>query len=202
MKHRPAFFSLIRIVTLILLLTLLASCSAGKNPDAPLADGTTEAVTTEPPFDASVYTYTPSLKDESEMKFCVVFSDGVIVELPQFIKGAPRFTEAGAEKFLGDPNKANAIIDGFNFDQIIRISGDRLPVIKYSDDLNIKLTNSLKLSEKFYFKVTESSGAEALGERYSQMPEQKGEYFLVIGASHNGEYGDFDLYYVAKIINA
>jgi hypothetical protein len=59
-----------------------------------------------------------------------------------------------------------------------------------------------KVAVRFYFKVTGSNGVDAVGERYSEMPSEKGEYFLVIGASHNGEYGDFDMYYVAKIINA
>ena len=82
--------SMIKALSLILsalMIFILPSCldRSGTNPGGAsdkesealtedISDVTTEAVTTEPPFDASVYTYTPSLKDESEMEFGIIIT--------------------------------------------------------------------------------------------------------------------------------
>lgn len=158
-------------------------------------------VTTEPPFDASVYTYTPSLKDESEMEFGIIIAGDVIVEIAKYVAEAPQFNEAGALRYLGDARCAHAAIDGFYDYQIIKYYGDKLPVVRYSADLTVKLSDDMTVTETYYYKVRGWEGHNPIGEKYGWMPEEKGEYYLVVKAVHNGEYGNFKMQYLAKIIN-
>lgn len=198
------FVKIISLILVSLLLFSLPSC-IGKEGNASVddpSDNTTEAVTDEAPFDASVYTYTPSLKDESEMEFGVIIADGVIVEMKKYVAEAPQFSEAGALRYLGDAKKAHAAIDGYYDYQIIKYDGDKLPVVRYSEDLTIKISNDMRVTGMYYYYIEgfDSSG-NPIGEKFDKMPERKGEYYLVVNASHNGEYGNFKMQYLAKIIN-
>lgn len=167
-----------------------------------VSDVTTEAVTTANPFDASVYTYTPSLKDESEMKFGIIIAGDVIVEIAKYVAESPNFTEAGAIRYLGDAKKAHTAIDGFYDYQIIKIYGNKLPVVRYSEDLKVKLSDDMTVTEMYYYYIEGFDGSgNPIGEKYDKMPEEKGEYYLVVKATHNGEYGNFKMQYLAKIIN-
>ena len=198
------FIKFISMILVSLLFFSLPSC-IGKEGNASADDptGTTaEALTTEPPFDASVYTYTPSLKDESEMEFGVIFAGGVIVEMKKYVAESPQFNEAGAIKYLGDARLAHAAIDGYYDYEIIKYDGDRLPVVRYSEDLTIKISNDMHVTGMYYYYIEgfDRSG-NPIGEKYNKMPDKKGVYYLVVKASHNGEYGNFKMHYLAKIIN-
>ena len=204
---------MIKALSLILsalMIFILPSCldSSGTNPGG-ASDKESEAltdnaspVTTEPPFDASAYTYTPSLKDESEMEFGIIIAGDVIVEIAKYVAEAPQFSEAGALRYLGDAKKAHAVIDGYYDYEIIRIYGNKLPVVRYSEDLNVKISDDMTVTEMFYYHIEgfDSSG-NPIGEKCGWMPEEKGEYYLVVKAVHNGEYGNFKMQYLAKIIN-
>lgn len=198
------FVKIISLILVSLLLFSLPSC-IGKEGNASAddpSDNTTEAVTTEAPFDASVYTYTPSLKDESEMEFGVIIADGVIVEMKKYVAESPSFNEAGALRYLGDAKKAHAAIDGFYDYEIIKYDGDKLPVVRYSEDLTVKLSDDVTITGMYYYYIEgfDRSG-NPIGEKFGKMPDKKGEYYLVVNASHNGEYGNFKMQYLAKIIN-
>jgi hypothetical protein len=212
-KNRRYYMKLmIKALSLILsalMIFILPSCldRSGTNPGG-ASDKESEAltdnaspVTTEPPFDASAYTYTPSLKDESEMEFGIIIAGDVIVEIAKYVAEAPQFSEAGALRYLGDAKKAHAVIDGYYDYEIIRIYGNKLPVVRYSEDLTVRISEDMNVTGIYYYKVMGWKGYDPIWEKYSEMPEEKGEYYLVVKANHNGEYGEFKMQYFAKIIN-
>lgn len=204
---------MIKALSLILsalMIFILPSCldRAGKSSggasdkESEVLTDNASLVTTEALFDASVYTYTPSLKDESEMKFGIIIAGDVIVEIAKYVAESPNFTEAGAIRYLGDAKKAHTAIDGFYDYQIIKIYGNKLPVVRYSEDLKVKLSDDMTVTEMYYYYIEGFDGSgNPIGEKYDKMPEEKGEYYLVVKATHNGEYGNFKMQYLAKIIN-
>ena len=204
---------MIKALSLILsalMIFILPSCldRAGKSSggasdkESEVLTDNASLVTTEALFDASVYTYTPSLKDESEMKFGIIIAGDVIVEIAKYVAESPNFTEAGAIRYLGDAKKAHTAIDGFYDYQIIKIYGNKLPVVRYSEDLKVKLSDDMTVTEMYYYYIEGFDGSgNPIGEKYDKMPEEKGVYYLVVKATHNGEYGNFKMQYLAKIIN-
>lgn len=204
---------MIKALSLILsalMIFILPSCldRAGKSSggasdkESEVLTDNASLVTTEALFDASAYTYTPSLKDESEMKFGIIIAGDVIVEIAKYVAESPNFTEAGAIRYLGDAKKAHTAIDGFYDYQIIKIYGNKLPVVRYSEDLKVKLSDDMTVTEMYYYYIEGFDGSgNPIGEKYDKMPEEKGEYYLVVKATHNGEYGNFKMQYLAKIIN-
>lgn len=190
------------LILSVLMIFILPSCQTGENEKSEDASGEVfQSIPAETLFDASAYTYTPSLKDESEMEFGIIIAGDVIVEIAKYVAEAPQFSEAGALRYLGDAKLAHARIDGFYDYDIIRLYGDKLPVVRYSEDLTVRISEDMNVTGIYYYKVMGWKGYDPIWEKYSEMPEEKGEYYLVVKANHNGEYGEFKMQYFAKIIN-
>jgi hypothetical protein len=190
------------LILSVLMIFILPSCRTGENEKSEDASGeVSQSIPAETLFDASAYTYTPSLKDESEMEFGIIIAGDVIVEIAKYVAEAPQFSEAGALRYLGDAKLAHAVIDGYYDYEIIRIYGNKLPVVRYSEDLTVRISEDMNVTGIYYYKVMGWKGYDPIWEKYSEMPEEKGEYYLVVKANHNGEYGEFKMQYFAKIIN-
>jgi hypothetical protein len=74
------------LILSVLMIFILPSCQTGENEKSEDASGeVSQSIPAETLFDASAYTYTPSLKDESEMEFGIIIAGDVIVEIAKYV---------------------------------------------------------------------------------------------------------------------